>query len=88
MITGRSRPGERVVGQPADARQAEHDLDEQRAAADQRAEVEAEQADEGDHRGPQHVAASTRRSEIPFARAVRTKSWLSASTSAERSTRA
>ena len=42
MITGRSRFSQRVVGQLADARQPEDDLGQQRAAADQRAEVEAE----------------------------------------------
>ena len=34
---------------------AEHDLGEDRAAADQRAEVQAEQADEDDHRVAEHV---------------------------------
>ena len=56
MITGRSRFGERAVGEPPDAGQPEDDLGEQRAARDQRAEVEPEQADEADHRGPQRVA--------------------------------
>ncbi len=55
MITGRSRFSQRVVGQLADAGQAEDDLREQRAAGDQRAEVEAEEADERDHRGAQDV---------------------------------
>ena len=56
MITGRSRFCERVVGQLADPVQAEHHLGEQRAAADERAEVEAEEADERDQRRAQRVA--------------------------------
>ena len=55
MITGRSRFCERVVGQLADARQAEDDLRQERAAGDERAEVEAEEADERDHRRAQDV---------------------------------
>src|SRR4051794_14515078 len=46
----------RVVGQPANALEAEHHLGEQRAAADQGAEVEAEQRDEADQRSAQSVA--------------------------------
>ena len=52
---------QRVVRELADAVQPEDDLGEQRGAADERAEVEAEQADEGDQRRaqsvPQHHAA-------------------------------
>src|SRR4051812_4415188 len=46
--------GQRLIGQIADARQPEHDLREQRPAAHERAEVEPEEAHEGDHRGAQH----------------------------------
>ena len=47
---------QRVVGELADALQAEHHLGEQRRAADQRAEIEAEQRDESDQRGAQRMA--------------------------------
>src|ERR1700712_2172497 len=60
---------ERVVGQLADARQAEDDLGQQRAAGDKRAEIEAEQADEGDHRRAQHVAEE----HAPLADALRAR---------------
>jgi hypothetical protein len=46
---------QRAVRQEADARQPEHDLGQQRAAADEHGEVEAEQRDERDHRRAQHV---------------------------------
>src|SRR4029077_7374783 len=45
-----------VVRQLANALQAEDDLGQQRSAADQRAEIQAEQGDEGDQRGPQRMA--------------------------------
>ena len=52
--------------------QPEHDLDQQRAAADQHAEVEAEQADDVIIDVRSVCRISTRRSERPLARAVRT----------------
>src|SRR5262249_20793996 len=47
--------GQRVVGQQADAREAEHDLRQERAARDEDPEVEAEEAHERDHRRPKVV---------------------------------
>ena len=47
---------QRVVGQLAHAGQAEDHLRQQRAAGDERAEVETEEAHERDHRRAQHVA--------------------------------
>src|SRR5579859_5616133 len=47
--------GQRLVGQEPDAVDREHDLGEQRAAADQDPEVQPEQADERDHRGAQRM---------------------------------
>ena len=47
---------QRVIGELAHALQAEDHLGQQRAAADQRAEIEAEQRHEGDQRGAQRVA--------------------------------
>src|SRR5204862_4287946 len=44
---------QRVVRQQAHARQAEYHLGQQRAARDEDPEVEAEEADEGDHRRAQ-----------------------------------
>src|SRR5262245_44309009 len=46
---------ERVVRQPADPVQPEDDLRQERGAADERAEVEAEEADERDQRRAQRV---------------------------------
>src|SRR3954447_26320656 len=46
---------QRLVRQPADPVQVEHDLDEERASADQGAEVEPEEAHERDQRRPQRV---------------------------------
>src|SRR5712671_1638369 len=46
---------ERVERQLPDAVQAEHDLGQQRTAADERAEVEPEEADERDQGGPQRM---------------------------------
>src|SRR5262249_31290736 len=46
---------QRLVGEQTDAGKAEDDLGEQRAAADERGEVEPEEADERDERRPQHV---------------------------------
>src|SRR6476659_1455687 len=48
---------EGVIGQLADARKAEDDLRQERAAGDQRREIEAEEADERDHRRAQDVPA-------------------------------
>src|SRR5262249_50779344 len=47
---------ERVVGQLADAVQPEDDLGQERSAPDEGAEVEAEEADEDDQRGPERMA--------------------------------
>ena len=47
--------GQRVVGEPADPRQPEDDLGQQCAAADEDAEVEAEERHERDQRVAQHV---------------------------------
>ena len=47
---------ERVVGQLADPVQTKDDLRQQGGAADERAEVEAEEAEERDQRHPQRVA--------------------------------
>src|SRR3954451_16436841 len=46
---------ERLVRQPPQPVQVEHDLDEERASADQGAEVEPEEAHEGDQRRTQRV---------------------------------
>src|SRR3954451_6834623 len=54
---------ERLVRQPAQPVQVEHDLDEKRASADERAEVEPEEADEGDQRRTQRVPEE----DAPFA---------------------
>src|ERR1700716_3600640 len=47
---------ERVEGQLADPVQSEDDFGQERAAADERAEVEAEEANEDDQRRPQRMA--------------------------------
>ena len=44
---------QRVIGQLADALQSEHHFGQQRTAADERTEIEAEHGDEGDQRCPQ-----------------------------------
>ena len=73
MITGRSRfCSESYVSLPTPV-QAEDDLGEQRAAADERAEVEAEEAETNAISDVRSACRkSTRRSVSPFARAVRT----------------
>src|SRR5215467_14061422 len=48
---------QRLVSEIADAVYAEHDLDQNRAAADQRPEVQAEQAHESDHGSPDDVVS-------------------------------
>src|SRR3954467_13535959 len=57
---------QRLVRQPAEPVQVEHDLDEERASADQGAEVEPEEAHEGDQRRTQRVPEK----DAPFAQAL------------------
>src|SRR5215469_1543410 len=47
---------QRVIGELAHALKGEDHLGQERAAADQGAEIEAEKRDEGDERGPQRMA--------------------------------
>ncbi len=66
MTIARSRFSQRVIGQLADPAQAEHDLDQQRPAAHQRAEIEPEQRQHGHQRVAQRVLEQHARLAEPF----------------------